>query len=226
VNGHRADASASVHSAGAYPSDVRRGCLLIQRNLKAVLGTVAGILILSGLAALRYGAHLFVSYVDAFQALLRQFPLGLNSQSLVAKLVYCGWLSDLNVPVAQKFLTAYVALVFILSGIMALRTRDSEPLLIVLLFGMALAPNVLWYHHYVFLLLPVFAWMGWRHLRASVVTWCVAGLFIVQVDRYLTYGLLVHAFGHCSILAVLYSQMQRVFLVRRVPGRSPSRAGA
>lgn len=190
------------------------GYLLVKRNLKALLGTAAGVLILSGLAALRYGTHLFVSYVDAFRVLLHQFPLGPNSQSLVAKLVYCGWLFELNVPSAQRLLTAYVVLAFILSGVMALRTRDCEPFLIVLLFGTALTPSVLWYHHYVFLLLPVFAWMGWQRLRAPVVGWCVAGLFIVQVDRYLTFGFLVHAFGHCSILAVLYSQTQEVFRAR------------
>ena len=66
---------------------------------------------------------------------------------------------------------------------------------------MTLAPNVMWYHHYTFLILPLFIWMGYAKLAPHVVGWCLLGMLIIQVDRWaLTHGLLIHVFAHLPFI--------------------------
>jgi hypothetical protein len=104
--------------------------------------------------------------------------------------------------------------VFILSGVVTYLTRKPEPLFIILCFGLALMPNVMWYHHYVFFLLPVLVWLAWQKQHPAVVAWCFAGLALIQMDRLysfleVTNGALAHGFGHLSILFVLGWQLRQ-----------------
>ena len=86
-------------------------------------------------------------------------------------------------------------------------SKQREPLFIITSLVMVLASNIVWYHHYVFFLLPLLVWMGWRRLKRSVLAWCFGGLLLIQVDRtHLTYGLLIHLWGHVSVLALLFWQ--------------------
>jgi hypothetical protein len=191
------------------------GYLVASRNLRVVLGVLIGLVILSLLAGLIFGWQPFVTYVDVFWRLLDVFPLGPNSQSLVAVLQGLGLIADSAIPGVHRGLTVYLLLVFVASAAIAYGSRQHEPLFIVLSFGLALMPNVMWYHHYVFFLLPVFVWLAWSRQHPAVVVWCCLGLALIQIDRQYsildaTHGALAHGFGHLSILLTLVWQLLQV----------------
>lgn len=185
------------------------GYLFVNRNFKAILATIVGVAVFCIIAWLRYGYAPFVTYIDVFQGLMHTFPCSSNSQSLAAKFVFYKWIT--NPMAVQRVLTCYILLVFITSGILTFFLRKREPLFIIVGLGTALYPNIMWYHHYVFILLPLFVWMGWSRLNLYVTTWCLLGFYLIQVDpRFLTHGLLVHIFGHISIVAILAWQIYHV----------------
>ena len=190
------------------------GYALASRNLRIILGALIGLVILSLLAGLAFGWQPFATYVDVFRRLLDAFPLGPNSQSLVAVLQGFGLVAVSDVPAVHRILTIYLLLVFAASAAIAYISRQREPLFIVLSLGLALMPNVMWYHHYVFFLLPVFVWLAWSRQHRVVVVWCCLGLALIQIDRQnsilqVTRGALAHGFGHMSILAVLGWQVRQ-----------------
>jgi hypothetical protein len=116
----------------------------------------------------------------------------------------------------HRGLIIYMAAVFVLSGVLTTLTREKEPLFIILGFGLALMPNVMWYHHYVFFLLPVIVWLAWRRKHPAVVAWCFLGLTLIQMDRLYSFlevtdGALAHGFGHLSILMILAGQVRRAW---------------
>jgi hypothetical protein len=215
------------------------GYLFANRKFKIVAFAIAAILLLAGAAILRYGLQPTLDYPGVFRWLLDQQQLDGNSQSLVAKLAvtetreYQKFLTQLpgflqrpvNWPFAaatlhpealQRILTIYL---LSLTGLSCLLTflgrQDREAAFIVTTIGMVLSPNIVWYHHYVFLLLPLLVWIAWRKFKPAVIVWCLLGLFIMQIDRHgLTYGLLIHLFGHLSILTILVWQI-RDLLARR-----------
>jgi hypothetical protein len=186
------------------------GYLLVTRRFKVVAGTVVGVLLLSLYAGLKYGFDPLWGYVDVFQTLLDHFPLDVNAQSLVAKLTLHKWVDYADIKSVHRVLTLYILAVFIVSGVITYFLRQREPLFIIVGLGIMLSPNIMWYHHYVFILLPLFVWLGWKRLDPRVVLWCLLGLFVTQLDRrHLTYGLLVHVFAHLSILVILAWQIRQ-----------------
>ena len=49
-----------------------------------------------------------------------------------------------------------------------------------------------------------------------MVAWCLAGLLVIQVDReQLTYGLLIHIFGHLCLLSLLVWQLRQFHAQRK-----------
>jgi hypothetical protein len=190
------------------------GYLLAGRNLKAILGTAIGLAALSLLTGLIFGWQPFATFVEVFGDLLEAFPVGPNSQSLVAVLLSHGLIADGNLQAVHRMLTLYVLLVCAASAGIAYLSREREPLFIILGLGLTLMPNVMWYHHYVFFLLPVFVWLAWSRMKPAVVIWCFAGLALIQVDRQysflqVTHGLLAHLFGHLSMLILLACQVRK-----------------
>ena len=163
-----------------------------------------------------------IKYPSVFAWLSDQFAFSENSQSFVAKAV---WLQTtlseglgLDVPplsflatnyqLLHRVLMAYIALLIGISAVTYFLSKSDRDLLFVVIgLGMALSPNIMWYHHYVFMLLPLLIWIGWSQLDWRVIAWCLLGLLITQVDRRIPpYGLLIHLFGHISILLVLLQQ--------------------
>ena len=190
------------------------GYLLVRRNLKAIVGTLLGLALLCLLAGWVFGWHTFAAFFDVFKQLLTTFPLDPNSHSFVAVLNRFVGLPYETLMVIHKVLIGYMIAVFVLSGILTYLTREPEPLFIILCFGLALMPNVMWYHHYVFFLLPVLIWLAWRRKHPAVVAWCFAGLTLIQMDRLygfleMTNGALAHGFGHLSILFILGWQLRQ-----------------
>lgn len=199
------------------------GYLLASRNLRAIAGVALGLAVVTLLAGLTFGWEPFLTFAEVFGDLVETFPLGTNSHSFVALLEAHTPLAAAQVPVVQRSLTLYLLVVFTLSAMATYLSRRWEPSFIVISLGLALAPNVMWYHHYTFLLLPVFVWMAWSRLHPAVVVWCFLGLCLIQVDRLysfleVTHGALAHGFGHLSLLMVLIWQLREA--VSRLRGGS------
>ncbi|RLT40981.1 MAG: DUF2029 domain-containing protein [Chloroflexi bacterium] len=217
------------------------GYLIVLKRYSVLFMTGVLILVFGFLAALRYGITPFVTYVDVFQDLLRTIPLGTNAQSLMAKLAIsneiwfrnallympggvASWLLELFSILTQNyrsislFLTIYILSILVVSGILTwLGSLNREPFFIITVFGMIFSSNVMWYHHYVFLLLPVFVWIGWQKLKFATVFWCFLGLLIIQIDRSIPpYGLLSHVWAHLSIL-LLFWQVVHLHRQKQAP---------
>ncbi|MEW5940641.1 MAG: glycosyltransferase family 87 protein [Chloroflexota bacterium] len=216
------------------------GYLFANRKYKVMAFALVAILLLAGAAVLRYGPQPTLDYPGVFRWLLDQQQLDSNSQSLVAKLAvadtpeYQRFLAKLpdflqrpvNWPFAyaslhpdalQRILTIYL---LGLTGLSCLLTclgrQDREATFIVTTFAMVLSPNIVWYHHYVFLLLPILIWIAWSKFKPTVIAWCLLGALVIQVDRYLPpYGLLIHIFGHLSLLALLVWQIRDILARRK-----------
>jgi hypothetical protein len=186
--------------------------LAVTRRIKVM---VAAILWTAGwiaLSILRYGISPALKYPELFRWLSSQFPVDNNSQSLLSKFQMTFGLSFSHAEqqIFQSGLMVYVALVILASAVLTIWGKQSyEPLFLITVIGMAVLPNVMWYHHYVFLLLPFLIWMGWKRLDARITAWVLLGLIIIQIDRILTYGFLIHLFAHLCILILLVEQARQ-----------------
>lgn len=182
--------------------------LVATKNFKVLLWTVISLAGFAVLASLRYGIQPFFTYVDVFRSMTNLLPLGANGQSLAARVSSFGLGS--NLAMVQFGVTFYLLIIILLSAWQTYRGGRPEALFIVTSLSMMLAPNILWYHHYVFFLLPLLGWMAWQRQSNAVMVWCLVGMLTTQFDYFLlTGGLLIHIFGHVSILAVLYQSARK-----------------
>jgi len=179
--------------------------LFLNKQWKAIAATAGTVLVFSTLTWMRYGKFFFFSYVGAFRSILKQSPTGLESHSLFAVV---NRFVDVHVytTIIQNALNIYLLLI-IASGLLSYYTNNMDLYFVALGIGVTLTPNVLWYHHYIFLLLPLFVLMCRSNLDIHIVTWCLLGFIIIQLDRfYLTGGLLIHFFGHITIIGLIVYQ--------------------
>lgn len=180
--------------------------LLATRNIRALMWTAVTLAALTALAALRYGIQPFITYPDVFRELMTTATL--NSQSLNIRLL--PWIGTLGLGPVQFGLTFYLVTIILLAAYITFRSRQKEPSFIITALAMMLSPNIIWYHHYVFFLLPFMVWMGWQHNNKAVTLWCMGGMLLIQFDfLLLSQGLLIHVFGHLSILVVLVQGMMK-----------------
>jgi len=212
------------------------GYLAVNKRFKVILAGIVVTICLSLFSVLRYGISPLLTYPNVFAGLLGQFLLTKNSQTLAAKLAVANYpefqqflaklpeaLSQVvgsivtvltgQYQIVQRTYIVYILAVLLISSVLTLRGRQSkEPLFILTALGMMLAPNILWYHHYVFMLLPLLVWMGSSGLNPSVVIWCCIGLLLVQIDRrFPPYGLLIHLFNNISMWIILYGQIRQFY---------------
>jgi alpha-1,2-mannosyltransferase len=180
--------------------------LLATRNIRALLWTAVTLLVLAAVALLRYGVKPFITYIDVFRELTNTATVGAGGQSLIVQLLPILGVEKLGL--IQFGLTFYLLMVILLAAYVTFRSGRKEPSFIVTSLAMMLSPNIMWYHHYVFFLLPLLIWMGWQRRSQAVTIWCMAGMLLIQFDYFLlSHGLLVHVFGHLSILIVLVQGM-------------------
>jgi hypothetical protein len=180
--------------------------LVITKQWKAIAATAITILIFTLITWTRYGTASFVNYVEVLRSMLGQFPDGLESHSLFAVI---NRFIDIHqyAPILQTGLNIYFILI-LASGVLSMYINRTDFFFVVLGIGVTMTPNLLWYHHYVFLLLPLFVLMQISRLDARIVTWCLLGFIIIQIDRfYLTAGLLIHIFAHLTILGLIAYQV-------------------
>jgi hypothetical protein len=185
--------------------------LFTQRRWIAICWTLAMLVVEAVTAGLCFGWQPLVTYIAVFLTLLGAVVRGDgNAQALGSLLNYHGWIPVAEIAPVQHMLGFYLLIVFTLCATIAYRRRKPEPLFMVLSLGIMIAPNVMWYHHYVFILLPLFIWLAWSRLHPAVVVWCFLGLTIIQVDRqFITRGLLAQLFVQLTII-----QVDRQFITR------------
>ena len=202
------------------------------RLFKAGAVATVAIVLVSALAAARYGTEYTLEYVEVMQWLATIFMPGTNPMQLTAKLQWLNfqypgiaWLefAARQPAVVQRILTLHILAMILTSGVLtwvlAKRGRaGGDEMFAIVALGMAISPNIMWYHHFVFVLLPLLVWMARSKLNPLVVGWCLLGLFVMQYDRWHPpYGLLFHAHCHASLLLILATQIRRV--MRTAPGR-------
>ena len=184
------------------------GYLLARRSYSVLTTTAVALLFLSALTLMRIGIGSFVVYPGIVMDLLTQFPLGANSHSLIATLAGAG--IEAEPQVAQRLLGLWLGACLLVSGIVTMldKGREREPLFLLCCLAMAMSPNIMWYHHYVFLLLPAWIWMAWSGLRPAVVLWCCLGLTLMQIGRWFPpFGLPTHIWAQLSIVVILVQQL-------------------
>lgn len=180
--------------------------LFVTKKWKALVAAVAIILFISFLAWIRYGGPIFGRYLEVFRYLLGQFPSGFISHSLFA-VINRLWPIESYATILNSGLRIYLLLVMA-SSLISYYTGNMNLFFVVVGLAVTLTSNVLWYHHYVFFLLPLLILMCWSRLNPYVVAWCLLGFIIIQIDRfYLTAGLLIHIFGHTTVIALLAYQI-------------------
>ena len=190
---------------------------IVNRNWRAFFCGIVSIVISLMLVGVLFGWQTLLNYPLAFQWIGNWFSSGpdANVQALVTMAQGFGWIRAAQWVTFQQSLEIYLALIFAVSGVLAFSSRMREPFFIVLCLGSMVAPNVLWYHHYVFFLVPFLVWMAWSRLNPWVVVWCSLGLTIVQIDRnFRTYGFLIHLVAHTSMLMLVAWQMRMWFVAR------------
>lgn len=205
--------------------------LIFAKKWKVITTSIVFIIFFVILSIIRYGINSILEYPSVFLWLTSQFDMSINSQSFVSKIAYLQktlfeFLStfinfDTHISTyferhyqpLHKFLILYMIVIILISSVLFYinKEKEKEPLFIILNLAMMLSPNIIWYHHYVFLLLPVLIWIGWSQLNTKVMAWCLFGLLLIQIDRWhLLYGAIAHIFGHISILILLIYQYREV----------------
>ena len=182
------------------------GYYLVNKRFKAMAATLAAVAVLCAIAAARYGWSPFVTYARLFPSLLRVFMPGSAPWRVsrgFASRIGGAQRADGPDDLCRSGRTADRPMRFI--------TKQREPLFIVVCLAAMLSPNLVWDHHFVFLLLPLMVWMAWSNFSLPVVLWCCGGLAIGQaVGVWMASGLYVHAFGHASMLLLLLWQVYEV----------------
>lgn len=179
--------------------------LLATRNIRTLIWTAVTLIALAALAVLRYGIQPFITYLNVFRELTGTAPVGAGGQSLIVQML--PFVGAEKLGLIQFGLTFYLLALILFAAYIAFRSGRSEASFIVTALAMMLSPNIMWYHHYVFFLLPLLVWMAWQRSK-RVTLWCMAGMLLIQFDYFLlSRGLLIHIFGHLSMLFVLAQGM-------------------
>jgi hypothetical protein len=185
---------------------------LVTKNGRVIVYSLTALALISAASLAHYGFSVHLTYLDVFKQLLIYFPIAQSSQSFVSK-VWMVSTPSIYPALFQRIFMVWLALLVLSSGYLAAKSRDAIPLFIVLGLAITISPNIMWYHHYVFLLLPLFTWMAWQKLDQRLVLWIMTGMLITQIDYYfLTTGFMIHLFVQFSILYVIYQQFGKLRL--------------
>lgn len=216
------------------------GYLIVNQKFKLFITCLITIIFLFVLVYFRYGQTSIIEYPGVFSDLTNAVVLDLNSHSLSSKIIgivgsnrFTSLLNKTS-PIfrpffisttqmiiqkpqtIQQFVQTYIIIVISISALLSYgKPNSKEPVFIITIFGMTISPNIMWYHHYVFLLLPILIWISWRRENILVLVWNLIGLFVIQIDRWIPpYGLLIHLFCHISILFLLLEQISETIKIK------------
>jgi hypothetical protein len=184
--------------------------LLATRKFKAILWTFGWVLALSLVALLRYGPGPFVTYPGVFQMLTHTFPVNVHSQALAVKLNSLFGIGPMGL--TQFGVTILIVLLVGCAAALVFMRRSKSAdlsLFALTVFAAILSTNIIWYHYYVFLLLPLALWVIDSRNNQQVIIWVLAGLLTIQIDRWLlTTGLLSQLFCFLTLLGLFLRVVQ------------------
>jgi hypothetical protein len=227
------------------------GYLVIRKRWKILIACLAAILLISGIALLRYGPAPFAAYPKMFTHMLGQIPDNFYSQAFFRRLqrfltndglqeaLAAGpaWLAAAadgllafitnNLFALQRVLVIYIALMLVAGGVLTYLGRlPREPLFIMVMIGMNLSPNIMWYHHYIWLFFALLFLLLWQNFNPKVLAWVMVTLIVIQIDRFAlpTGGLLIHLMAHPTFIGLLVWMVRRFKRRRRIssPKTAPS----
>ncbi|MET0284724.1 MAG: glycosyltransferase family 87 protein [Polyangiales bacterium] len=164
--------------------------MLRPRYLRVFVGFAATLAGLTMLTAAIFGVELFADYVGTVRALKDSFPLGLNGSLSLINTLYLlagalGLPSEGWQGIVQLLWTASVG-ALLLGGAWLARDGSRHLFFALVALGMTVVPNVLWYHHLVFVI-PALLTL-W--LSPQSTTWLRAGTAIafavMQLDALLS----------------------------------------
>ncbi len=206
------------------------GYLVIRKRWKILIACLAAILLISGVALLRYGPAPFAAYPKMFTHMLGQIPDNFYSQAFFRRLqrflsheaiqdalaVGPAWLDagvdgiltfiTNNLFALQRVLVIYLVLMLVTGGVLTYLGRlPREPLFIMVMIGMNLSPNIMWYHHYIWLFFALLFLLLWQNFNPKVLAWVMITLIVIQIDRFAlpTSGLLIHLLAHPMFIGLL-----------------------
>ena len=182
------------------------GYLVIRKDWKTGLSALAAIIVLCLLTVLRYGVNPFLNYLDVFQNISSAFPN--SGHSLISKIRFLFPVMPFGLEKLQTGILVYFAILLILSALLYLRNSSREPLFLLTALAISFSPNIMWYHHYVFILLPMLILLGWSRNHFWITAWVFTVLMIIQVDRFFpAQGLMTHIAVQLTIFGLLAWQI-------------------
>ncbi|HEY6881117.1 MAG TPA: glycosyltransferase family 87 protein [Polyangiales bacterium] len=198
--------------------------MLRTRYAKVFVGFVLALAVLTGITVVVFGSALFGDYVGTVRALKDSFPLGLNGSISVLNTLYLlagalglpneGWYGAV-----QLLWTGSVGAAMLAAAWYGRAQRHLLFALVVL--GMTVVPNVLWYHHLVFVIPAlVTLWLSPQStpwLRAgAVLAFAIMqldGVLSPKLDKLTTTPVLVLLFG--ITLGTMLARAPRKLVLRR-----------
>jgi hypothetical protein len=182
--------------------------------------TIAWLFIMVAGSGIVFGWRHLLTYVDVFERIATTLPAGDgNTLGLTSVLLYHHLIGTAQAPSIHGWHEVFLGGLFVSSAGLTYLFRQSTYTFLIMSLGMVASPSFVWYHHWVFLLLPIFVWIAFSDFRPAVVIWCLVGLSLIQIDRWWwTRGLLAHAFVHVSILVLFVEQATHALKHRRTSG--------
>jgi hypothetical protein len=163
---------------------------LRRRYLSIWVSFVVASVALAGVTALIFGVRPFFDFVTMAQLMNHSFPVGFNGSLSFVNMVYLlsgklgtpqmGWQER------TQHIYALVLLGIVLGAAYLTRDGRKRDLLFALVcFAITVMPNVLWYHHFVFVLPALLAlWLSPDATTALRAT-ALGGLALIQLDHLL-----------------------------------------
>ncbi len=186
--------------------------LVVGRYWRALTWTILILASSFVVSTLVFGVDTLGRFFQVLSSLQTTFYGEFDSQALIPIFIKRGWLEQGAWLSFQDTLNFYGAVLCLASAALAWRSRQMEPLFIVLSFATTIVPSNLWYNRYVLLLLPILVWMASSRFNTRVIAWCMTGLFVMQLDRQpLGQGLIIHLWANTSLVVILGWQFRQAF---------------
>jgi hypothetical protein len=128
-----------------------------RRKHQAVLATFFSIIVSSILFGQLYGWEHYWSFKNTLQYLTTVYPLSFSIYSATCMLCYkMKWVALYWGAIAQKILSLFTFTAALTATYLAYNAKFSrKSLFALLLILMTITPNIIWYHHFSFILLPL-----------------------------------------------------------------------
>ncbi|MCH8148290.1 MAG: DUF2029 domain-containing protein [Planctomycetes bacterium] len=149
---------------------------------RSMSGVLVGIVCSSLATGFVYGWTVWPRYFEILNVLTEAFPLGSGKYTMVnvfyLGFTSLGWDFSSVAPMVQRAYVVIMVLLFSLATRLNCRSKTGDPLVAVLVFGMTILPNIVWYHHFV-LFLPVIILLALRSPLTPGRAWRIVVLLAI-----------------------------------------------